>query len=116
MSTVEEKCRLIATFEGAECEYCHSLISGHPNKVCNSFDAPDYPHSVDATMRAARRLHPRRALRVDSMGGAQVIGLKGLCTFSEEPYCEPTADPARAAFEALAAYLANAGVSGGRDG
>lgn len=94
MSDDAAKCRLIAKFEMPEMEWEHP----DPKYL------PDYPHDLNATMRAARRLPSPLMLVVNSVGGAHIAyGLTEVMKFS----AGVKGDPARAAFEALAAYLEN---------
>lgn len=95
MSTVEEKCKMIAEWEGLE--HVHH----------GTFHAPDYAHDLNATMRAARRL-PLGAvvfelslgINEDEVCMAEITTRAGELVVHEE-----STDPARAAFECLAAYL-----------
>lgn len=84
-----EKCKLIREFEGI---YANDILTA------------DYPHDLRATMRAARRLPDDAQLIVTSLAESHV-----LCTGTVY-YCSTETrqkgDIARAAFEALAAYLA----------
>jgi len=109
--TDEEKCRLIAEFEGYTHTYFKDGITirysarcvdcGFPHEPGHCGELPDYPHDLNATMRAARKLN-RLALIVDSTGDAFLQNSKGDVTTGLQSYLT---DPARAAFEALAAYL-----------
>ena len=97
--TDAKKCRMIAEFEGL------AVVGSGPPERLEYVDngrhpLPDYPHDLNATMRAARKLD-RLALIVDSTGNAFIqndMAERGCLQFY------PT-DSARAAFEALAAYL-----------
>jgi hypothetical protein len=95
----EEKCKLIREFEGI-----------YPNDILKS----DYPHDLNATMRAARRL-PEGIIFTMTWGIE--LYLDDPCWIVEitnrngELWVhESNADPAHAAFECISAYLANARV------
>jgi hypothetical protein len=100
MMTDTEKCRMIATFEGikmGEIFLPCSTAFYKPvqlDKYGNTL--PDYPHDLNATMRAARKLLPQVSFFVTAAGQAGFADI-GRCKYDD--------DPARAAFEALAAYL-----------
>ena len=82
--TDAEKCRLIAAFEGFD------PIKG----------PPDYWRNLNATMRAARKLPDDYELIVGCGGSADVYRKSNI--FVSQFVRD---DPARAAFEALSAYL-----------
>jgi hypothetical protein len=84
-----QKCRLIARFEGL------------PTADIKSGDVTrDYPVDLRATMRAARKLPADYELIVGSGGSADVYRKSNIFVSQFVK-----ADPARAAFEALSAYL-----------
>jgi len=98
--------RRIAEFEGTAQSWSVRILGG---KSEEGVKTPDYAHDVNATMRAARRLPTFYALMVVSPGYAYILAppepgshRSKMCRI-----CEVTidADPARAAFLALSAYL-----------
>jgi hypothetical protein len=93
MKTDAEKCRLIAEFEGI-----------YPNDILTS----DYPHDLNATMRAARRLQRPMILVVTSEGRAAIVNANEQFDVRSIKSIKVDGDPARAAFEALSQYLETA--------
>ena len=110
--TDAEKCRLLAEFENDGCDVCGVLFAAH--RAAHEFGVSDYCCDLNATMRAARKL-PKGIIfemtwGIEPLGSAdeerwivEIIKRNGdlLVHISH-------ADPARAAFEALAAYLEQA--------
>ena len=109
----QAKCRVIAEFEGFNTE------AGHPFKVRFGFPAdcvkcslsrtqheiPDYPHDLNATMRAARRLPSNRTFESVTYRGNTTVYIKDDDT--ADLYAKASnADPARAAFECLYEFVA----------
>jgi len=131
--TDDEKCQMIARFEGKVKTWCHGRLARldetanclHPVWSCGKCDRefsegfgyspheipePDYPHDLNATMRAAQRLHQEaRALILNSLGFAAITSAATSPeTMKDSPklyYELHENDPARAAFEALTRYL-----------
>ena len=107
--TDSEKCRMIAEFEG-----WHRVLKfgvflwEHPTDESLYSAPPDYEKSLDATMRAARRLPEgiclELLLRSDMGCNVTIMKINGLVD-AEHLTMSSNPDPARAAFEALAAYL-----------
>lgn len=97
MKTDAEKCRLIAEFEMGRAIPDNAILDtsrGTPHA---------YPHDLNATMRAARRLPSNVRMQVDQTGGALIYttGEEG----GEQIGADVPGDPARAAFLALSGYL-----------
>jgi hypothetical protein len=97
--TDEDRCKRIAEFE-----------YGPQGETYQRINPADYPHDLNATMRAARKLQPERFLEVDSEGRAKIIKHRGaLMSGGWQDAAEQIAfaddDSARAAFLALSAYL-----------
>jgi hypothetical protein len=91
--TDADRCKLIAEFEGI-----------YPNDILTS----DYPHDLNATMRAARKLPKFIYLEVSSSGRADIKDIASGPNKSElieRAFSTHPIDCARAAFFALSAYI-----------
>ena len=101
---------LIAGFEGYSCNTETGAWSDPDGKLAS---LPDYPHDLNATMHAARRLPRGLYLEVqypfpEREGEEAYAGVRK----SGSQYFligKRASDPARAAFDALSAYLADQG-------
>ena len=78
----QAKCRAIAEWEGLAPKLCRAIplresgfCNVHSRPFPHEINGPDYPHDLDATMRAARRLlelPEPLILEVTSMGHARI--------------------------------------------
>ena len=96
---------MIAEFDGWEQDPATKRWKSPSPKIRGTLQyLPDYPHDLNATMRAARKLPKPYQLTVFSDGTAGVYK-EGI--YAEDDFVERKSegDPARAAFEVLAAYL-----------
>lgn len=100
----QAKCRAIAEFEGLEldpdvfCIRIRDAQGGHHHWA----SVPDYPHDLNATMRAARRLPEGVDLVVMSHGAAYIDESDDCSTgMTQSRIAFLDSDPARAAFECI---------------
>jgi hypothetical protein len=93
--TDAEKCRMIAEFEFF-----------NPKLPSEGYPVADYPHDLNATMRAARKLPRMFRLEIaveQSKSWATLTNEEGRTIAYERTI---DGDPARAAFKALSSWLA----------
>ncbi len=87
-----DKCQMMAEWEGlCGCPQLGKITASLPCYVHDHNKYPDYPHDLNATMRAARKMPENdRVVIIDAL---------------EHDLYLNEGDPARAAFEALSAWL-----------